>query len=107
MYVIGEGDGDYAMPEVLTALRAACLSRAAVPVLCGASLRGIGVDPLLDSITAFLPSPLDRYKGTLNRDVSIVAGLVYTSMNYVLVSAFLIAPIQRLDHGTAWLPSVC
>jgi translation elongation factor EF-G len=35
-----------------------------VPILCGASLRGIGVEPLLDSITAFLPSPLDRPKTT-------------------------------------------
>lgn len=45
---------------MLTALRRACLARAAVPVLCGASLRGIGVEPLLDSVSTFLPSPLDR-----------------------------------------------
>lgn len=31
-----------------------------VPVLCGASLHGIGVEPLLDAITAYLPSPAER-----------------------------------------------
>lgn len=45
---------------MLSALRRVCLSGAAVPVLCGASLRGVGVDPLLDSVIAFLPSPMDR-----------------------------------------------
>lgn len=64
----GEGaDSDgaiYSMPEILSALRRVCLSRAAVPVLCGASLRGIGVEPLLDSVSTFLPSPLDRPRPT-------------------------------------------
>lgn len=31
-----------------------------VPVLCGAALRGVGVQPLLDAAVAYLPSPLDR-----------------------------------------------
>lgn len=57
----GEGNGgSYTISEVLAALRRVCLSRAAVPVLCGSSLRGIGVEPLLDSVSTFLPSPLDR-----------------------------------------------
>jgi translation elongation factor EF-G len=60
----GENDGVYSIEEVLTTLRRLCLNRSIVPVLCGASLRGIGVEPLLDSITAFLPSPLDRPKTT-------------------------------------------
>lgn len=53
-------DDLYTLPEILSAVRRACLSRAAVPVLCGSSLRGIGVEPLLDSVSTFLPSPLDR-----------------------------------------------
>jgi hypothetical protein len=60
----GENDGVYSIEEVLTTLRRLCLNRSIVPILCGASLRGIGVEPLLDSITAFLPSPLDRPKTT-------------------------------------------
>lgn len=31
-----------------------------IPVLCGASFRNVGVQPLLDAIVDFLPSPLDR-----------------------------------------------
>lgn len=56
-----DANGDlYSLPEILSAVRRVCLSRAAVPVLCGSSLRGIGVEPLLDSVSTFLPSPLDR-----------------------------------------------
>eukprot|EP00758_Cryptobia_borreli_P001201 Tbor_TRINITY_DN2026_c0_g1::TRINITY_DN2026_c0_g1_i1::g.12154::m.12154/K02355/fusA, GFM, EFG; elongation factor G len=35
---------------------------ALVPVLCGASRRDIGVQPLLDAVNYYLPSPLDRHK---------------------------------------------
>jgi elongation factor G len=41
------------------ALRAATCAGRAVPVLCGSSLRHVGVMPLLDAIVAYLPSPLD------------------------------------------------
>ena len=41
------------------ALRRACLSGVVVPAICGASLRGKGVQALLDSVLSFLPSPLD------------------------------------------------
>lgn len=51
---------EYTVSEILAAVRRACLSLAGVPVLCGASLKGIGVEPLLDCVTSFLPSPLDR-----------------------------------------------
>ncbi|CAB1109383.1 unnamed protein product [Ectocarpus sp. CCAP 1310/34] len=57
-------DDLYSLPEILSAVRRVCLARAAVPVLCGSSLRGIGVEPLLDSVSTFLPSPLDRPRPT-------------------------------------------
>lgn len=38
-------------------LRQATLANKIVPVLCGSSLRNIGVQPLLDAIVAYLPSP--------------------------------------------------
>lgn len=34
--------------------------RQLVPVLCGASRRNIGVQPLLDAVLSYLPSPIDR-----------------------------------------------
>jgi elongation factor G len=30
------------------------------PVLCGSALHGVGMQPLLDAVTAYLPNPLDR-----------------------------------------------
>jgi elongation factor G len=45
------------------ALRAATVSGAVVPVLCGAALADVGVEPLLDAIVDLLPSPLDRVAG--------------------------------------------
>ena len=42
------------------AIRRATLNRYLVPVLAGAALRGKGVEPVLDAISQFLPSPLDR-----------------------------------------------
>jgi elongation factor G len=42
------------------ALRSLTVRRAIVPVLCGASLRDIGIQPLLDAIVNYLPSPDDR-----------------------------------------------
>jgi len=46
-------------PEMYSALRKATLSLDIVPVLCGSAFKNKGVQPLLDSIVAFLPSPLD------------------------------------------------
>ncbi len=49
-------------PDLATlkaALRSATISGDLVPVLCGVSKRRIGVQPLLDAIVDFLPSPLD------------------------------------------------
>jgi elongation factor G len=46
--------------EALTAaLRKAAVSGRIVPVLCGATRHHIGVEPLLDSIVAYLPAPTD------------------------------------------------
>ncbi len=39
------------------AVRKGTLERAFVPVLCGASLRNLGVQPLLDAVVDFLPAP--------------------------------------------------
>ncbi len=45
--------------ELRAALRAAALRGDITPVLCGSTLRNKGVQPLLDAIVDFLPSPLD------------------------------------------------
>ena len=45
--------------ELLATVRAATLSGALVPVLCGSSLKNQGVQPLLNAVINFLPSPVD------------------------------------------------
>jgi elongation factor G len=49
-----------AVDDVRAALRAVTITGAAVPVLCGAALRNIGIQPLLDAVCWYLPSPIDR-----------------------------------------------
>ncbi len=45
--------------EIRSALRQGTLSRQLQPVLCGSSFKNKGVQPLLDAVCAYLPSPLD------------------------------------------------
>ena len=52
--------GDLSNDELLPAIRRLVVAGKMVPVLCGSSLRDKGVQPLLDAVCAFLPSPADR-----------------------------------------------
>lgn len=45
--------------EMRRVLRKATIEEKIIPVLCGSSFRNKGVQPLLDAIVEFLPSPLD------------------------------------------------
>lgn len=45
--------------EIYSALRKATLSVKVTPVLCGSALKNSGMQPLLDAIKNYLPSPLD------------------------------------------------
>jgi elongation factor G len=47
------------LKELEAAIRQATVKLRVVPVLCGAALRNKGIQPLLDGIVSFLPSPLD------------------------------------------------
>ena len=46
-------------PLLVAAIRKATLSSQITPVLCGSSFKNKGVQPLLDAVIAYLPSPLD------------------------------------------------
>ena len=46
--------------DLRRAIREATLAGKMIPVLCGAALRDLGVQPVLDAICHYLPSPLDR-----------------------------------------------
>lgn len=45
--------------DLIESLRKATLSLKVVPVLCGTALRNKGIQPVLDAVTRFLPSPED------------------------------------------------
>ncbi len=45
--------------QLVPAIRRATIAGTAVPVLCGTAFKNKGVQPLLDAVTAYLPSPMD------------------------------------------------
>ena len=53
------GEEEISVDELRAAIRAATIRREMVPVLCGSALRNKGVQPLLDAIDYYLPSPKD------------------------------------------------
>ncbi len=55
-YLEGEEIG---IDELRAAIRVGTLASKMVPVVCGSSYRNKGVQPLLDAVVSYLPSPLD------------------------------------------------
>ena len=51
--------GDLPEERLVEGIRRATVGNRMVPVLCGTSLRNKGIQPLLDAVVDFLPSPLD------------------------------------------------
>ncbi len=56
MYLGGEEPTE---EQLVAAIRRATLSSAINPVLCGTAFKNKGVQPMLDAIVAYLPSPVD------------------------------------------------
>jgi elongation factor G len=70
-FVLGEVKlEDIPVQELQSALRRVTVGRKVVPVVCGSSLKNKGVQPLLDAVIAYLPSPNEvdhafaKYYGT-------------------------------------------
>ncbi len=53
------GDEEITAEALRKAVRAGTLDNAIVPILCGTAFKNKGVQPLLDAIVDYLPSPLD------------------------------------------------
>jgi elongation factor G len=53
------GGEDVTEAEIKRALRAGTLANDFVPILCGSAFKNKGVQPMLDAVIDFLPSPLD------------------------------------------------
>jgi len=52
-------EDDIPVEELVMAIRTATIARQIVPVFCGSALKNKGIQPLLDGVELFLPSPLD------------------------------------------------
>ncbi len=52
-------DEEIVPADLKKALRRATIANQAVPVLCGAAFKNKGVQPMLDAVVDYLPSPLD------------------------------------------------
>ena len=53
------GDEEITAADLRRALRASTIAGDVVPVLCGTAFKNKGVQPLLDAVVDYLPSPLD------------------------------------------------
>jgi elongation factor G len=56
---LGAGSSAVTDEEIYGAVRKATVTFAWVPVMCGSAFKNKGVQPLLDAVVHFLPSPLD------------------------------------------------
>ena len=54
-----EGDTDFSVAEIKAAVRKLTISSALYPVFCGSAFKNRGVQPMLDAVVDYLPSPLD------------------------------------------------
>ena len=59
-------DEELSVEEIKAAIRKGTIAGQFVPVLCGTAFKNKGVQPMLDAVVDFLPSPLDipATKGT-------------------------------------------
>jgi elongation factor G len=53
------GDEEITAEDLQRAIRTATLGSHAVPILCGSAFKNKGVQPMLDAVVDYLPSPLD------------------------------------------------
>jgi elongation factor G len=56
LYLDGQ---EISVSQIKAAIRRLIISNCVVPVLCGSALKDRGIEPLLDAIVDYLPSPLD------------------------------------------------
>ena len=103
--------------ELKTALRVAVINNQITPVLCGSSLISTGVQPLLDAVIDYLPSPLDippvegidpKTNETLTRkpdDDEPLSGLVFKIVTdpYVGRLAYIRIYSGMIEQGTTVL----
>ena len=69
-------DGTLTQDQLMSGLRSATLSGKLFPLLCTSGMHAIGIQPLLDAILSYVPSPAERGFGALDaqgHEISIAA----------------------------------
>jgi elongation factor G len=67
------GGGELTIDQIKSGIRKIVVDRSAFPVLCGSAFKNKGVQPMLDAVIDYLPSPLDvpPVEGTLLDGVTV------------------------------------
>lgn len=60
------GGEEITIEEIQKALRTATIAGTVVPVLCGTAFKNKGIQPLLDAVVAYMPSPMDINDGKVD-----------------------------------------
>jgi elongation factor G len=114
LYLEGKDPG---AEKIRAAIRAATLKMAITPVLLGSAFRNKGVQPMLDAVVDYLPSPADLppVKGTVDgkeqerpaKDDAPFAALAFKIMTdpYVGVLTFVRVYSGKLESGSSVLNS--
>ncbi len=107
--------------EIKSCIRKGVLTSSFVPVLCGSAFKNKGVQPLLDAVVDYLPSPLDLedVQGTDPKDSEVVvtrkhsasepfSALAFKMMNDPFVGQLAFCRIYsgKLESGSTILNSV-
>lgn len=96
-------------------IRIGCIGNSFVPIFCGSAFKNKGVQPLLDAVVSYLPSPLDvpPMKVTCH-GIRCLATTSYSSQgNYTLQDKFSIRKQQCIGNRSGnllvsgtWLPQM-
>ena len=97
-----DSGAEFTVEELKSALRRAVLANVANVVVCGSSFKNKGVQPLLDAVNDYLPSPLDipAIKGFKPGDESVVMERHPSNDEPLSVLAFKIAADPHLGRLT-------
>jgi elongation factor G len=95
------GDGQFTVPQLKAAIRRATLADKINPVLTGSAFKNKGVQPMLDAVVDYLPSPLDvdHVEGLLMDGVTVAQRKTDESEPLAAL-AFKIATDQHLGKLT-------
>lgn len=79
---LSEADPGHICPSILQhSLRRVTLAGQAVPVLCGSSLRNMGVQPLMDAVGLYLPDPTQIHHSFVEYYKDHLCGLAFKIMH--------------------------